>query len=253
MSNLAKNLSNENDVVKSECLCSAGDFQFDQWLFAFNSFADRQYLQNGDTSSKNAEEPSEHKKSSQPKAEMSDTEKYDAKKSIVILIAIFLTSIAAMFYVYLSFPELEEWVFIELNDSTRTFKLTCFVSELRRNTSNCHGILKMPSSLGRFSIGTRTCTISRSCLPSSCSTYCILSKWHVSRSLGSRQWTLDIFLNHSNYFHAACKHSPFQDHYSCRFCRDSYSSSRWRWHWFAHVQPSERHCAICCHNWWVAA
>lgn len=38
---------------------------------------------------------------------MSSGEKYEAKKSIVILIAIFLISLIAMFYVYLKFPELE--------------------------------------------------------------------------------------------------------------------------------------------------
>lgn len=42
---------------------------------------------------------------------MSNGEKYEAKKSIVILIAIFLISLIAMFYVYLMFPELEAWVF----------------------------------------------------------------------------------------------------------------------------------------------
>lgn len=38
---------------------------------------------------------------------MSRHEKYEAKKSIVILIAIFVISLIAMFYVYLMFPELE--------------------------------------------------------------------------------------------------------------------------------------------------
>lgn len=38
---------------------------------------------------------------------MSNGEKYEAKKSIVILIAIFLISLIAMFYVYMMFPELE--------------------------------------------------------------------------------------------------------------------------------------------------
>lgn len=39
---------------------------------------------------------------------MSSHEKYEAKKSIVILIGIFLVSLIAMFYVYLNFPKLEE-------------------------------------------------------------------------------------------------------------------------------------------------
>lgn len=38
---------------------------------------------------------------------MSSREKYEAKKSIVILIAIFSISLIAMFYVYLMFPELD--------------------------------------------------------------------------------------------------------------------------------------------------
>lgn len=43
----------------------------------------------------------------QPSA-MTSSEKYDAKKSILILAGIFLTSLVAMFYLYLMFPELEE-------------------------------------------------------------------------------------------------------------------------------------------------
>lgn len=39
---------------------------------------------------------------------MSSNEKYEAKKSIFILIGIFSISLSAMFYVYLMFPELEE-------------------------------------------------------------------------------------------------------------------------------------------------
>lgn len=41
---------------------------------------------------------------------MSGKEKYEAKKSIFILIGIFSVSLAAMFYVYMMFPQLEEWV-----------------------------------------------------------------------------------------------------------------------------------------------
>lgn len=39
---------------------------------------------------------------------MSNREKYEAKKSIVILIGIFVLSLMGLFYVYLMFPELEE-------------------------------------------------------------------------------------------------------------------------------------------------
>lgn len=39
---------------------------------------------------------------------MSSTDKYEAKKSIFILIAIFSISMCAMFYVYMMFPDLEE-------------------------------------------------------------------------------------------------------------------------------------------------
>lgn len=39
---------------------------------------------------------------------MSSQERYEAKKSIVILVGIFLVSLIGMFYVYLTFPELEE-------------------------------------------------------------------------------------------------------------------------------------------------
>lgn len=38
---------------------------------------------------------------------MSNREVYEAKKSIVILIAIFLISLVGVFYVYMKFPELE--------------------------------------------------------------------------------------------------------------------------------------------------
>lgn len=39
---------------------------------------------------------------------MSTNDKYEAKKSIFILIGIFSVSLIAMFYVYLMFPKLEE-------------------------------------------------------------------------------------------------------------------------------------------------
>lgn len=39
---------------------------------------------------------------------MSNNDKYEAKKSIFILIGIFSVSLIAMFYVYLMFPKLEE-------------------------------------------------------------------------------------------------------------------------------------------------
>lgn len=42
------------------------------------------------------------------KMAMSSTDKYEAKKSIFILIAIFSISLCAMFYVYMMFPDLEE-------------------------------------------------------------------------------------------------------------------------------------------------
>lgn len=51
---------------------------------------------------KNTEQPST------PNRTMSNMEKYEAKKSIFILIGIFSVSLAAMFYVYMMFPKLDE-------------------------------------------------------------------------------------------------------------------------------------------------
>lgn len=64
------------------------------------------YTHNDDTANTNTkkEQPSAYEKS----VTMSNHEKYEAKKSIVILIGIFLISLSAMFYVYVNFPELEE-------------------------------------------------------------------------------------------------------------------------------------------------
>ncbi|XP_055299750.1 transmembrane protein 41B [Sitodiplosis mosellana] len=45
---------------------------------------------------------------STPNRTMSNAEKYEAKKSIFILIGIFSISLAAMFYVYMMFPKLDE-------------------------------------------------------------------------------------------------------------------------------------------------
>lgn len=45
---------------------------------------------------------------SKEQATMSTSEKYEAKKSILILFGIFLTSVIAMSYIYLMFPELDE-------------------------------------------------------------------------------------------------------------------------------------------------
>lgn len=59
--------------------------------------------QNGIHSKVDNEQPS----SKQP-TKMSRNEKHEAKKSILILIAIFLTSLIAMFYLYLMFPQLDE-------------------------------------------------------------------------------------------------------------------------------------------------
>lgn len=47
----------------------------------------------------------EHTKQS---AIMSNNDKFETKKSILILISIFSISLLAMFYVYLMFPELDE-------------------------------------------------------------------------------------------------------------------------------------------------
>ena len=44
------------------------------------------------------------------KKTMSATERSATKKSLTILAVIFLISLAAMSYVYMMFPELEEWV-----------------------------------------------------------------------------------------------------------------------------------------------
>lgn len=46
-----------------------------------------------------------HKKQSPT---MSNNDKFETKKSILILISIFTISLMAMFYVYLMFPELDE-------------------------------------------------------------------------------------------------------------------------------------------------
>jgi len=46
--------------------------------------------------------------SEQQLTQMSQNEKHEAKKSVLILIAIFLTSLIAMFYLYLMFPRLDE-------------------------------------------------------------------------------------------------------------------------------------------------
>lgn len=45
---------------------------------------------------------------STPNRTMSNADKYEAKKSIFILIGIFSVSLAAMFYVYMMFPKLDE-------------------------------------------------------------------------------------------------------------------------------------------------
>lgn len=85
------------------------------WIWILeNSFLDK-HAKDGTSSSganiPNGERPSVETSSSTT-VTMSSREKYEAKKSIVILIAIFLISLIAMFYVYLSFPELEAYVFI---------------------------------------------------------------------------------------------------------------------------------------------
>lgn len=68
---------------------------------------------NGNCSMKTATAATHTNNKEQPSTEaqtmaMSSKEKYEAKKSIIILIGIFSISLCAMFYVYLSFPELDE-------------------------------------------------------------------------------------------------------------------------------------------------
>lgn len=86
--------------VYCTCTCLIQFFLFYvYYLFADNGF----YTQNGSSTANtkmNKEQPST--------MNMSSHEKYEAKKSIAILIGIFLLSLSAMFYVYLKFPELEE-------------------------------------------------------------------------------------------------------------------------------------------------
>lgn len=60
--------------------------------------------------SNNLHTNNEQQKPSAQSPAMSGAEKYEAKKSIFILIGIFSVSLAAMFYVYMMFPQLEEWV-----------------------------------------------------------------------------------------------------------------------------------------------
>lgn len=70
-------------------------------IFPFFSCADKTHdNRNGTTDHKNTN----HKDT------MSNNDKFETKKSILILICIFSISLLAMFYVYLKFPELDEWV-----------------------------------------------------------------------------------------------------------------------------------------------
>lgn len=62
----------------------------------------RNYSTTPTTNSTDKERPST------PNQMMSNPEKFEAKKSIFILIGIFSISLAAMFYVYMMFPKLEE-------------------------------------------------------------------------------------------------------------------------------------------------
>lgn len=151
-----------------------------QFPFTSYVFPDKYVKDNVSSSSaniQNRERPSATT-SSPTTVTMSNGEKYEAKKSIVILIAIFLISIIAMFYVYMMFPELEAWVFSGHFWKRKDYRFITIhnfffpFSGPRSSTWNCRGTLKMRKIWAKCCIGTKTCTISRSCLPSSSFTYC---------------------------------------------------------------------------------
>lgn len=71
------------------------------------SFADKYAKDSISSSSAKPQNREQTSSDASSSSTMSKGEKYEAKKSIVILIAIFVISLIAMFYVYLMFPELE--------------------------------------------------------------------------------------------------------------------------------------------------
>jgi hypothetical protein len=55
-----------------------------------------------------------------------EEEEIASRKSLIILLTIFATSLAAMFYIYKNFPELEAWVESNLNFSSVNLTLEIF-------------------------------------------------------------------------------------------------------------------------------
>lgn len=70
--------------------------------------ADSNGIEQQDSTSTNANKHNNQPSTLKRPHTMSDHEKYETKKSILVLIGIFSISLSALFYVYLMFPELEE-------------------------------------------------------------------------------------------------------------------------------------------------
>ena len=99
------NRTKSHDVVKGQLRQNKNYVNKLTSFIKIDIFTDKSKYENGSISSQsNMKQPSNDKSVS-----MSNNEKYEAKKSIVILVAIFLISLTAMFYVYFNFPNLEEY------------------------------------------------------------------------------------------------------------------------------------------------
>lgn len=108
-------------------------------------------------------------------ADMSSDDKSKTSKPILILISIFVISLMAMFYVYLMFPELDEYVahFLPLHFVFISFDLGRFLNngyfvgffgiDRRKSMLNFHGTSKMLRNWAKYSTGTRICTILKWC------------------------------------------------------------------------------------------
>lgn len=112
------NLIKPNDNETSFSLCKKKNYLtlnvFGLILFADNKnyyvteSVDSNGIEQRDSTSTNANKHNNQPSTLKRPCTMSNREKYETKKSILILTGIFVISLSALFYVYLMFPELEE-------------------------------------------------------------------------------------------------------------------------------------------------
>lgn len=117
-----------------------------------------------------------HHKSSKAEGPPILEEDMETRKSLVILLSIFVASIGAMFYIYKNFPELEEWVDLCDDQSARFMNLFVVVVGRRRRIWKYLSTLKMQSDSAWCSTATKSFTTSKSWLAFACFIYCELSR-----------------------------------------------------------------------------